>query len=157
MSAKAFRTACFLCRRSLRLGPGLHEGTKIPRWSITVCSPCLDINRGGLVPTLHPRLVAYFESKEIDPALNINGWFEWPRRRSSEAQPATNDLGETTMSEQQSKEWKQAEAAFAKEQSLPIRMPDDELIVSLAEVNMARQKAARLARDASQPAGKKNR
>ena len=61
------------------------------------------------------------------------------------------------MSHQQSKEWKQAEAAFAKEQSHPLRMPDDEPIEKAADVKMARQKAARLARDASQPAAKKKR
>jgi hypothetical protein len=38
--------------------------------------------------------------------------------------------------------------AFAKEQSQPIPMPDEEVPVSVAESNLARQKAARLARDA---------
>jgi hypothetical protein len=52
------------------------------------------------------------------------------------------------LSEQLSKERKQAEAAFAKEQSQPISMPDEEVAVSVAEENLARQKAARLARDA---------
>ena len=50
--------------------------------------------------------------------------------------------------EQQSKERKQAEAAFAKRQSQPIPMPSDEPPMTAAETNMARQKAARLARDA---------
>ncbi|WP_156648408.1 hypothetical protein [Methylobacterium sp. Leaf108] len=59
------------------------------------------------------------------------------------------------MSDEQSKERKQAEAAFAKKQSLPIPMPDEEPIENVAEVNMARQKAARLARDAIQPTKKK--
>ena len=52
------------------------------------------------------------------------------------------------MSEHQSKEWKQAEAAFAKRQSTPIPMPADEPPANVAEANLARQKAARLARDA---------
>jgi len=61
------------------------------------------------------------------------------------------------VSDQQSKERKQAEAAFAKEQSLPIRMPDDEPIENVADANMVRQKAARLARYTSQPSAKKKR
>lgn len=59
------------------------------------------------------------------------------------------------MSEQQSKERKRAEAAFAKEQSEPISMPDEVLPVSRSEENMARQKAARLARDAVSAAPRK--
>ena len=52
------------------------------------------------------------------------------------------------MSENQSKEWKQAEAAFAKRQNGPIAMPAHEPPVNVAETNLARQRAARLARDA---------
>ncbi|TXM66248.1 hypothetical protein [Methylobacterium sp. WL120] len=52
------------------------------------------------------------------------------------------------MSEHQSKEWKQAEAAFAKRQSAPIPMPGEEPPTNVAETNLVRQKAARLARDA---------
>ncbi|RYF05854.1 MAG: hypothetical protein EOO77_27845 [Oxalobacteraceae bacterium] len=52
------------------------------------------------------------------------------------------------MSENQSKEWKRAEAAFARRQSQPISMPAEEEPVNVAETNLARQKAARLARDA---------
>ena len=61
------------------------------------------------------------------------------------------------MPDHQSKERKQAEAAFAKAQSLPVRMPDEESAKNVADANTARQKAARLARDASQPAAKNKR
>ena len=59
------------------------------------------------------------------------------------------------MSEQQSKERKQAEAAFAKEQDLSLISRSDERSMSTAEENTARQKAARLARDVSLAAAKK--
>ena len=55
---------------------------------------------------------------------------------------------EHPVSEHQSKEWKQAEAAFAKRQSTPIPMPADEPPANVAETNLARQRAAHLARDA---------
>ena len=53
------------------------------------------------------------------------------------------------------KEWKQAEAAFAKEQTQPTRVPVAQLTKSLADENMVRQKAARLARDAALSASKR--
>jgi hypothetical protein len=59
------------------------------------------------------------------------------------------------VSDHQSKEWKQAEAAFAKQQSQPIPMPDDVPPESSADEKMAKQKAARLARDAAEPKAKK--
>ena len=59
------------------------------------------------------------------------------------------------MSEHLSKERKQAEAAFAKKQSQPIRMPDEEVPISAVETSMARQKAARLARNASEAGTRK--
>lgn len=59
------------------------------------------------------------------------------------------------MSEQQSKERRQAEAAFAKEQSRLLPMPDEERPADVAEANMARQKAARLARYVALTPGRK--
>lgn len=59
------------------------------------------------------------------------------------------------MSEQQSKERKQAEAAFLKEQIQPRLGLSNARIVSTAEENTARQKAARLARNATEAAAKK--
>jgi hypothetical protein len=58
------------------------------------------------------------------------------------------------VSEHQSKEWKQAEALFAKRQGQPIPMPADEPPANEAETNLARQRAARLARDAEQSKAK---
>ena len=65
------------------------------------------------------------------------------------------NLREHPVSEHQSKEWKQAEAAFTKRQDQPIPMPADEPTISVAESNLTRQKAARMARDAAQTAAHK--
>ena len=59
------------------------------------------------------------------------------------------------MSAQKSKEWKQAEAAFAKQQAQPISPRGTNPTVSLAEENIARQKAERLARDAAKATTRK--
>lgn len=59
------------------------------------------------------------------------------------------------MSERQSRERKQAEAAFAKTQDRSLMSRSDERSMSTAEENTASQKAARLARDASQATAKK--
>ena len=53
------------------------------------------------------------------------------------------------MPDHQSKERKQAEAAFAKEQNYSFMTRSDKPTISAAEENTARQKAARLARDSS--------
>lgn len=59
------------------------------------------------------------------------------------------------MSEQQSKERQRAEAALAKERDQSIMSRSDERSVSTGDEDTARQKAARLARDASPAASKK--
>ena len=61
------------------------------------------------------------------------------------------------MPDHQSKERKQAEVAFAQALGQPRVAPSNAQIVSTAEENTARQKAARLARDASRAAAKKKR
>jgi hypothetical protein len=75
--------------------------------------------------------------------------------RSVETYRQTLIQGNPLSDQHQSRERKQAEAAFAKQQSQPIPMPDDVPPESLADENMAKQKAARLARDAAKPAAKK--
>ncbi|WP_246691567.1 hypothetical protein [Methylobacterium sp. WL12] len=92
-----------------------------------------------------------FENAVIKDGLGSSVETSAPTRRTAfDVNPAE----EHTLSEHQSKEWKQAEAAFAKEQSLPISMPAEEPQANVAETNLARQKAARLARDAEQPKAK---
>ena len=79
MAETTFRTACFLCRRSMRLGHGIYEGEQIAHWNIAVCVPCLDENPDGPDPEQHPKLLAYMEVKGIAPFLNADGFLAWPR------------------------------------------------------------------------------
>ncbi|MFK5597936.1 hypothetical protein ACFZ8E_13100 [Methylobacterium sp. HMF5984] len=77
--------------------------------------------------------------------------------RRSDVEAGAIHPEEHPLSEQQSKEWKQADAAFARPQSQPIPMPADESPADVAETKIARQKAARLARDAEPPKPKGSR
>ena len=53
------------------------------------------------------------------------------------------------MADDHSKEWKRADAEFAKTQNSSKPVAPDELIASTANMNTAHLKAARLARDAA--------
>ncbi|WP_461223381.1 hypothetical protein [Methylobacterium sp. CM6247] len=54
------------------------------------------------------------------------------------------------MANDRSKDWKRAEAAFAKTQNIPKSPPSHVPTDSMADTNTAQLKAARLARDAAE-------
>ncbi|AWN43315.1 hypothetical protein U8607_15335 [Methylobacterium durans] len=80
---QAFRTACILCRRSMRPGSAFGEGRHVAAWNVAVCEPCHDENRAGLSLVRHPRLAAYFRSKGIATAADGTGLVAWPAEREA--------------------------------------------------------------------------
>ncbi|WP_147028077.1 hypothetical protein [Methylobacterium oxalidis] len=78
-----FRTACMLCRRSMRLGGGLGEGRHVAAWNVAVCDPCHVENPQGPSLARHPRLAAYLRSKGIASAENGAGFVAWPAEREA--------------------------------------------------------------------------
>lgn len=70
---------CFLCRRSVRVGEHVYEGSNIPAWGVFMCFTCQKWNWDGIVPETYPHLIPYLQSKGISIKLNNKGWLDIPR------------------------------------------------------------------------------
>ncbi|MDR7039304.1 MULTISPECIES: hypothetical protein [Methylobacterium] len=80
---QAFRTACILCRRSMRLGPSFGEGRHIAAWNVAVCHPCRAENPDGPDLERYPRLAAYLRSKGLVGTGAQAGFVPWPPDREA--------------------------------------------------------------------------
>jgi hypothetical protein len=66
---------CFCCGREFRMGPGRYDGTRIPKYEISVCSTCYASNWDGWVDTMNDRLVRHLTERELPiPEKNKAGW-----------------------------------------------------------------------------------
>lgn len=50
----------------------------VPAWQIMACKSCIDAGREGVVPVVHPRLVAHLETLGVPIELDERGWIRWP-------------------------------------------------------------------------------
>lgn len=69
---------CFFCKRHLRFGADVYEGSRLPDWGITICHHCRRVDHYGIVPAHHPHLIAHLRERGIEPRKNAMGWICWP-------------------------------------------------------------------------------
>lgn len=72
------KVGCFLCKVPFEFGPHLYEGRYFTSWGVSICHPCLDGNRDGVAPDLHPDLELHLLSRGVDVRHNGKGWIDIP-------------------------------------------------------------------------------
>ena len=69
------RDECFVCGKSIQMGPVRHDGHFIRRYQVTLCTNCSDMNRIGWAPRNEVRLLAHLAERGIPvPERNAEGW-----------------------------------------------------------------------------------
>ena len=79
MDGEKIMVECFLCEREAQMGPHVYNIRNVPGWEIHACDGCVKGNWDGVVPIMHPRLVKYLKSQNIQITLNSEGWIDWPQ------------------------------------------------------------------------------
>src|SRR5215469_9325673 len=77
---------CFLC--GFRINAELCEGSYIRAWKVTVCSKCLNVNRGGIEPT--EDMLAKLGAAHLTLTLNRAGKIDWPETIEDPILPAVH-------------------------------------------------------------------
>jgi hypothetical protein len=73
---------CFLCKRPFRFGAHVYDGARIANWDIMVCHRCRRTNHDGIVPALHPDLIAHLKARGIEATINAARLICWPVQES---------------------------------------------------------------------------
>src|ERR1700704_721238 len=61
---------CFLCKRQFQFGAHVYEGDRVRDWDVMVCHRCRRANYEGIVPAVHPHLIAHLKRKGIKAEIN---------------------------------------------------------------------------------------
>jgi hypothetical protein len=67
---------CFLCGARFRVDDEHCEAKYVPKWKVTVCTPCLSVSREGILAS--SEVLAKLDAAHIKPVFTKTGLIAWP-------------------------------------------------------------------------------